>query len=259
MKLQIILFTILGLSLTACSPSATQLKKVMQDNPDIIHAAIEADPKGFFDVVQKVQGKAREQSMADQMAGELTRVMEEMKTPKEVSIDDARAIQGPATAKITIVEWADFNCGHCSTAAETMNKIATEYKDNVRIIYKHLPILAKESRTAAEYMEAIAMQDKAKALKFHEELFAEQKELRSGGEDFLKKLVKSVGADLAKVQKDIKSDTVKKRIESDMAEAKKFEFNGTPGFMVNGAGIHGAYPYDFFKKVIDTILASGQQ
>jgi protein-disulfide isomerase len=258
LKLQAIiklsLVSAVGIIMAACSPSASQLKKVMQDNPDILHAAIEADPKGFFEVVQKVQGKAREQSMADQMAGELKRVTEEMKAPKEVSIDESRAIEGPATAKVTIVEWADFNCGHCSTAAETMAKIAGEYKDTVRILYKHLPILAKESRTAAEYMEAISLQDKEKALKFHKELFAKQKEFREGGVELLNKLAKEVGADVARVKKDIKGDVVKKRIESDVAEAQKFEFNGTPGFMINGAGVHGAYPYDFFKKVIDTIL-----
>ncbi len=259
MKVQYILIAIFSIIGVACSPSASQLKKTMQENPDILHAAIEADPKGFFDVVQKVQGKAREQSMADQMAGELTRVLEEMKTPKEVVIDESRSIKGPATAKVTIVEWADFNCGHCSAAAETMAKISAEYKDNVRIIFKHLPVLAKESRTAAEYMEAVSLQDKEKALTFHSEVFAAQKEFRSGGEKFLKEKVKALGLDLAKVQKDIKGDVVQKRIESDVAEAEKYEFSGTPGFMVNGAGIHGAYPYEFFKQVIDSVLASGQK
>lgn len=253
---KVLLGSVLGLAVVACSPSASQLKKVMQENPEILHAAIEADPKGFFDVVQKSQGKAREQSMAEQMESELKRVTEEMKSPKEIVIEEDRAIVGPATAKVTIVEWADFNCGHCATAAESMKKISEEYKNDVRVVYKHLPILAKESRTAAEYMEALAMQDKSKAIKFHGELFANQRELRGGGEEYIKKVAKSVGADMAKLQKDRKSDTVKKRLENDIAEAQKFEFNGTPGFMINGAAIHGAYPYDFFKKVIDTVLSS---
>jgi protein-disulfide isomerase len=221
-------------------------------------SAIEADPKGFFEVVQKVQGKAREQAQSEQMETELKRVLEEMKTPKEVSFDDSRAVKGNMAAKITIVEWADFNCGHCSSAAETMATIAKDYGDKVRILYKHLPILAKESRTAAEYMEAISLQDKEKALKFHEQLFASQKDLRSGGVGFLDKMAKEVGADLAKVKKDMKGDVVKKRIESDVAEAQKYEFNGTPGFMINGAAVHGAYPLDFFKKVIETLLKEGK-
>ena len=45
------------------------------------------------------------------------------------------------------------------------------------------------------------------------------------------------------------------RLRIGVEEAKEFEFTGTPGFMVNGAPVHGAYPYEFFKKVIDKILA----
>lgn len=256
MKLRIILISTIAIIGVACSPTASQLKKVMQDNPDILHAAIEADPKGFFDVVQKVQSKAREQSMADQMNSELKRVIEEMKEPKQAVIEPTRAVLGPESAPITIVEWADYNCGHCSTAAETMTKIADEYQGKVRIVFKHLPILAKESRTAAEYMEAIALQDKEKAIKFHKEVFANQSKLRQEGEAFLKKTAQSVGVDMARVNKDKKSDAVKKIIDSDVAEAQKFDFNGTPGFLVNGAAIYGAYPYDFFKKVIDHVLTN---
>ncbi|MEQ1664099.1 MAG: thioredoxin domain-containing protein [Bdellovibrionales bacterium] len=252
-KLVMIGFGVFGVA--ACSPSAQQLKEVMKQHPDILHAAIEADPKGFFDIVQKVQGKAREQSMAGQMEGELKRVMEEIKSPKTVEFDEARAVVGPITAPITIIEWADFNCGHCVHAAETVEKIAVEYKDKVRILFKHLPILAPESKLAAQYMEAISLQDNAKAIEFHKKLFASQGELRSGGEKFLKKLTKEVGADVAKTEKDSKGAIVKKRIDSDVAEAQKYEFNGTPGFMVNGASVHGAYPIEFFKKVIDAILA----
>ncbi|OFZ18709.1 MAG: hypothetical protein A2Z20_04975 [Bdellovibrionales bacterium RBG_16_40_8] len=250
-----VLSIIAGLALVACSPSSSQLKKVMQDNPDILYAAIEANPKGFFDVIQKAQGKARESQMEDQMSGELKRVTEEMKSPKSVELDNSRASIGRSGAPITIVSWADFNCGHCSQAAETMEKIADTYKDKVYIVFKHLPILSEDSRMAAEYMEAIALQDKDRAWRFHSEVFEKQSEFRQGKEDFLKKIAKSVGADLGKIKKDIKGDAVKKRIDADVAEARKFEFNGTPGFMINGASVHGAYPYDFFKKVIDSVLA----
>ncbi len=248
-------FVILGLS--ACSPSPAQLKKTLQEHPDILQAAIEADPKGFFDTIQKAQAKAREQSMAQQMDDEYKRMADELKSPKEVVVASDRAILGSATAAVTIVEWADFNCGHCLHAQETMAKLAKDYDGKIRVLYKHLPILAKESRTAAEYMEAIAQQDKEKAIQFHDLLFQKQREFQTGGEEFLKKLTKELGANLSKVEKYRKSSAVKSRIDGDIAEAKKFEFTGTPGFMVNGAAVHGAYPYEFFKKVIDGILAGG--
>jgi protein-disulfide isomerase len=49
---------------------------------------------------------------------------------------------------------------------------------------------------------------------------------------------------------------VQKRISTDMEEAKKFEFSGTPGFLINGVSLRGAYPFPEFKKIIDKQLAS---
>lgn len=258
LKLKTIVILGTGLFVMGCSPSASQLKKVMASDPTILQAAIEADPKGFFETIRKVQGKAQEQAMAQQMDDEFKRVKTEMASPKEVKIEADRAILGSASAAVTIVEWADFNCGHCSSAAATMKKISETYGDKVRIVFKHLPILAPESRTAAEYMEAIALQNKEQAIKFHALLFERQRELREGGVKFLKSIAKEVGADIGKVEKDAKGSAVKARIDSDVAEAKKFEFNGTPGFMINGAGIHGAYPEEFFKKVIDSVLGESK-
>jgi protein-disulfide isomerase len=241
--------------IVGCSPSPEQLKKTLQAHPEILHAAIEADPKGFFDIVQKVQARAREQAEAEQINTEYQRVADDLKTPKEVEISKDRPMLGDEKAPVTIVEWSDFNCGHCAHAEETLAKLSQEYAGKVRITYKHLPILAKESRTAAEFYEAISLQDKAMALKFHDLLFARQGEFRQGGEEFLKKATKEVGANVSKVERDRKTAAIKSRIESDVDEAKKFEFTGTPGFMVNGAPVRGAYPYEFFKKVIDGILS----
>ena len=98
------------------------------------------------------------------------------------------------------------------------------------------------------------MQDPVKAEKFHDNIFENQKKLNSGKEKFLKELAKKVGADMKKLAKDIESDAVKKIVESDMAEAKKFGFSGTPGFLVNGVSLKGAYPFAEFKKIIDRHL-----
>jgi protein-disulfide isomerase len=136
-----------------------------------------------------------------------------------------------------------------------MQALKKEYGDKIRFVFKNLPILAPSSKTAAQYAEAIAMQDKEKGYEFHSALFENQAELRGDAEKFLLETAKSVGADVAKMKKTAKGDAVAKRIKADVDEARKYEFSGTPGFMVNGAAIHGAYPLEFFKKVVDTILA----
>ena len=65
---------------------------------------------------------------------------------------------------------------------------------------------------------------------------------------------KKVGADVGKVLKDIKSDKVEAQVKEDMAEAQKFGFTGTPGFLINGVSVKGAYPFDHFKMIIDKHL-----
>lgn len=107
---------------------------------------------------------------------------------------------------------------------------------------------------AAEYFEAIALQDHAKAEKFYNLVFENQGDLRTKKEGALKDFAKKVGADLKKVEKDLKSEVVQKRIEADMEEARKFNFSGTPGFLINGVSLRGAYPFADFKEIIDRHL-----
>lgn len=240
--------------LGACSPPASSLKKTIEENPDILFNAIEKHPEKFFAVVEKAGQEARAKASEGRFEEELKRVEAELQNPADIKVDDARA-HGPKSAPITIVEYSDYNCGHCGTAHKTMEALKAKYGDKVRFVFKNLPILAPSSKLAAQYKEAIALQDSEKAYNFHAKIFEKQGDLRQGGEDFLKKLAKEVGADMSKLQKDLNSKAVEERIAADVEEAQKYEFNGTPGFMVNGASIHGAYPPDFFIKVIDMALA----
>ena len=54
----------------------------------------------------------------------------------------------------------------------------------------------------------------------------------------------------------MKDASIAKRIEADMAEAKSFNMSGTPGFVINGISLRGAYPADAFKKIIDQHLTT---
>lgn len=250
---KILLLAILGSSLLMGCNSASSLKKTIEENPDILFNAIEKHPQQFFEVIEKAGQAMRSRGQEDQFKQELARVEQELKSPAEVDVDDSRA-HGPKDAKVTIVEYSDYNCGHCGTAHRTMEALKEKYGDKVRFVFKNLPILAPSSELAAKYKEAIALQSADKAYEFHAAVFENQGDLRQGGEDFLKETAKKVGADMSKLAKDVKSSKVEKLIEADTAEARKFEFNGTPGFMVNGAAIRGAYPEPFFVQVIDMIL-----
>jgi protein-disulfide isomerase len=236
-----------------------QVEKIIEDNPDIVFNAIKKDPKKFVAVVNEAVRTAQESGREDEAKEEAARMDEEFKNPKKAEIDDSRVIFGKKDAPITIVEYSDFQCPYCSRGYQTLKEVEKEYGDKIRVIFKHLPLdFHPMAMPAAKYFEAIAMQDHKKAEKFHDYVFENQKDLNQDGEKFLKAAAKKVGADVKKVEKDMNSEAVQKRIAADMEEAKKFEFSGTPGFLINGVSLRGAYPAPEFKKIIDRHLASNK-
>lgn len=244
-----------SLSLTGCStaPTADQLRQLLEENPDILANAIKKNPNQIMAAINDaVEASRREQEQEARKAMEAARE-EERKNPKQPEIDESRVIFAKNSdlkkkAPITIVEYADFQCGYCSRAHETVKQIIDKYGDKVRVIYKHLPILGPQSLTTAHYYEAVALQDHGKAEKFHAKIFDNQGNLRSGGEDFLKQTAKDVGANMARLKKDLASDKVKQRVQADDEEGKKFGFSGTPAFLVNGISLNGAQPLAAFEE-----------
>lgn len=242
--------------ITGCT-GKQQVEKIIEDNPDIVFNAIKKDPKKFVAVVNEAVKTAQESGREDEAKEEAARMDTEFKNPKVSVVEEGRVIFGKKDAPITIIEFSDFQCPYCSRGYQTVKEVEKEYGDKVRVVFKHLPLdFHPMAMPAAKYFEAIALQGADKAEKFHDAIFQDQKALNADGEKFLKATAKKVGADLKKVEKDINSEGVQKRIAADMEEAKKFEFSGTPGFLINGVSLRGAYPAPEFKKIIDRHLAA---
>lgn len=231
------------------------LKKTLKENPDILVEAIEENPAKIMEALNNAVRKAQQQQFEDREKGLVKERDEEFKNPKQAAIDDAR-IWGNKSAKVTIVEYSDFECPFCKRGYTTLEDVHKKYGDKVRILFKHLPLdFHPMAMPAAQYFEAIRLQGADKAKKFHDYVFENQQNLGSKKEKFLEEAAKKAGADLAQVKKDINTEAVKKVIEADMEEARKFGFNGTPGYLVNGVSIRGAYPIEEFSKIIDQHLA----
>ena len=129
-----------------------------------------------------------------------------------------------------------------------------KYKGKIQFIYKHLPLsFHKQAQVASEYYEAIRLQSEEKAFKFHDVIFKEQDKLRNG-ESFLKAKARSLGVDMKRLSSDIKLPSIKKRIKDDMDEAQKFGIQGTPGFVLNGIPVKGAYPMSHFENIVSKLV-----
>lgn len=158
-----------------------------------------------------------------------------------------------------------------------MRELLKMYDGKVRVIMKNYPIdrLHPQARKMSHLFEAMGTKDQAKAIQFQTLLFERQSDFAPNEsekksktqEEFmskynkrvdaeLAKIVKSMGFDYAELKKIGDSDAITKLIEQDGAEAQKFGFSGTPGFLVNGVPVRGAYPVEAFKSIIDRHLAA---
>lgn len=245
--------------LTCTAAQATEitgdeLKKALQENPNVLIEAIKANKKAIFDIIK--QTGLEEQASMQKEAEEAERKAsaDSFKNPLKPVIDDKTRIRGEKDAKYTLVEYSDFQCPYCASAHHTVKELRKRHGKELRFIYKHLPLpFHAQAMPAAQWLEAVAIQSPEKAWKFHDILFENQAKL---GVDFFKKIAKELGIDVEKCEKDAESQAVKDRIAADIEEAKQFGFNGTPGFLLNGVPVKGAYPIEHFEEIIKKLAAT---
>lgn len=248
---------VLGL-MVGCN-SEEQVKKVLKEHPEILIEAVKAKPAEFIDALNDAVKVAQKGEAERRETEEKKQLEDAFNNPLKPTLRDDETFRGgPKDAPLLIVEYSDFECPFCSRGFKTVQGLLAKYGDKITFVYKHLPLsFHQNAMIASQYYEAIRMQDAQKAFKFHDGVYDNQKELRNG-EKFLKDLAKKVGADMAKLEKDVKSEAVKKRIEEDMAEAEKYGFQGTPGFIFNGVPVKGAYPQSYFEDIVTKLKEKGK-
>jgi protein-disulfide isomerase len=158
--------------------------------------------------------------------------------------------KGPENAKVTIVEFLDFQCPYCARARLTLDQIEKEYGDRVRVVFKHLP-LRTHTKSPAAHAAAEAAHRQKKFWEMYDAIFANQREMTP--EKYVE-YAKEIGLDVEQFKRDVASADVKERIDADAKEAASLGVTGTPGFFINGKFLRGARPLESFKEVIDEEL-----
>ncbi|MCF8058689.1 MAG: thioredoxin domain-containing protein [Bacteriovoracaceae bacterium] len=247
-----VLGLVLILSLASCM-NKDSLKKTLKENPEILYEAIKADPAEFMMVLQEAAQNAKGAMQEKKAEAEKKAFEESFSNPLKPQIRDDESIRGTKGGPLVLIEYSDFECPFCSRGFETVTKIMEKYEGKVQFIYKHLPLsFHPAAMISAQYYEAIRLQSEEKAFKFHDAIFANQRKLKNG-KSFLDAEAKKLGVNMKKLGDDVNSESIKKRINEDMEEAAKFGIQGTPGFVLNGIPVKGAYPLNHFVKIVDEL------
>lgn len=194
---------------------------------------------------KKRQDQARKQQ-EDRLAAEME---DQFKNPVKIEVG-ASPVKGPADAKVTIVEFSDFQCPYCKRGKDTVEELLKKYPKDVKVTFKNLPLpFHNQAMPAAK--AALAAGRQGKFWEMHDKLFDNQSKLSDA---FYDQAAKDLGLNVEKFKKDMADPAIEKMIKDDMEIAKQHNIQGTPGFFVGGVAVRGAYPVEHFSKIIDRIL-----
>ncbi|MCH8029698.1 MAG: DsbA family protein [Candidatus Dadabacteria bacterium] len=167
-------------------------------------------------------------------------------------------IKGNKDAKITVVEYSDFQCPYCRKGSEIIPLLLSEYKGKVRFVFKQLPLpIHNWAKPAAIASVCAHEQGVDNFWEFHDLLFDNQRaiNLNNSEEKFLE-FAKKLKLNQDKFKKCLSKPETALRVEEDFKEAQELGVNSTPSFFVNGMLVQGA-DYQGIKTAIDLALSEG--
>jgi protein-disulfide isomerase len=166
----------------------------------------------------------------------------------EISTDDQPA-KGNANASVTIVEFTDFQCPSCAQQHPVMERIVSEFGNNVRFVVRDFP-LSQHANAPKAAEAAEAAREQGKYWEYITVLFRNQSAL---GVEKLKQYATEVGLDRARFDASLDSGKFAEKVQRDLLEGDKLGVNGTPTVYVNGKRVSDK-SYEGLKATIEAAL-----
>lgn len=203
----------------AATPASTFTPAQVTQIQDVVHSYLVANPQVLVEASQALQ--AQQEKQMQNMA------MSSIQQNKSALFDDTASPSiGNKEATATVVEFFDYQCGHCHQMAPIVEKLVSADK-TVRVIFKELPIFGGMSQMAAKAALAAAKQNKYYAL--HNLLFSANGPLT---QDKIMAFAKKAGLNIPELKKDMDSPEIAKQIQSNFQLAQSLKVMGTPTFVI---------------------------
>jgi protein-disulfide isomerase len=146
-------------------------------------------------------------------------------------------VRGAANARVTIVEFSDFQCPFCAEAAEQAKLVLAKYPNDVKLVFKQFP-LESHSQAALSAEAALAAQAQGKVWEMHDKLYAN---FRSLSRVRILAWAKELGLDLPRFTADLDSHKYASRVASEERQGEAAGVEGTPTFFIDGHRLNAAF------------------
>jgi len=184
--------------------------------------------------------------------------MSEHKPSLKLSVGDRDHIQGSPDAKVTLLEYGDYQCPYCGEAYGTVKKVQEKFGSDLRFVFRNFPLTEVHPRAqfGAEMAESAANQ--GKFWEMHDYLYEHQSYL-SNEELFLQYAESKLGIDAQRIRKEITTHEHLPRIREDFMSGVRSGVNGTPTFFINDFRHNGDYQFETLVSAIEKALAGKEK
>jgi protein-disulfide isomerase len=171
--------------------------------------------------------------------------------PAQVVRDSSHRLNDPQDARVTFVEFLDFECEGCRAAYPIVEQLRDEYGDRVEFVLRYFPMSGHfNAERAARAVEAAAQQGQLEAM-YHRmyETQAEWGEKRTPADDAFRGFASQLGLDMAAFDAAYNDPATLERIRLDQRDGQELGVQGTPTFFVDGKQIHVRAPDDLRNAI----------
>jgi protein-disulfide isomerase len=236
------------------APTEEQIKKVFDDNVSRMPpgSTVESMREQIIRFLTDGPRRQKYQELITTLRNEAD-VKISLPTPPKPrrNVEAKGPSRGPADARVTIVEFSDFECPFCSRAHGTVEEVMRTYAGKVKLVFRQLPLnMHPNAFKAAE--ASLCAHEQGRFWEYHDVLFKNREKLQVAD---LKQHATQLGIDTGKFNECLDSGKMASTVREDMKAAEAAGVNGTPAFFINGVFLNGAVPIQDFKEVIDAELA----
>jgi protein-disulfide isomerase len=198
--------------------------------------------------LREQQRGARRAALLDELR-EKTPVRIALREPRaEVEVPESAPTLGPKSAKVTVVEFLDYECPYCHRVQDVVEQLLAQNKGQVRFVHREYLIGKPRSLEAARAARCAG--DQGKFWEYHRALLA-QPDMSDAG---LQGKAQALGLDAGSFKSCLASDRHDASIREASAHGSALGVSGTPTFFINGRRLVGVRPVESFQQVIDEEL-----
>jgi protein-disulfide isomerase len=168
-----------------------------------------------------------------------------LEEPVKLSLGGA-PFKGPANAKVTIVEFSDFQCPYCAKAAVEAAEVVQKFPKDVKLVFKQFP-LEDHSQAALAAEASLAAQAQDKFWLLHDKMYANFRQINRAR---ILMWATETGLDMNRFKADLDSHKYAARVHAEEQEGEVAGVEGTPTFFINGKRFNGVFEVTAIAPII---------